>query len=205
MARRSDHTREELKAITLQTAKNIVEHDGFSKLTARRIAKEIGYAPGTIYNMFGSMDGLYFILSEQTLNALLKTLSDPKVYSAEVKTSDNLKIMAKEYMGFAKKNRQLWLMIFNHVLPKGEKAPEWYRSKIQNLFLPLERLLEPLFTTAQSHEKKLAARALWASVHGICLMDETDKIALISDESSLDLAEYLIDNFISGIESNNYV
>ena len=202
MARRSDHTREELKAITLQTAKNIVENEGFSKLTARRIAKEIGYAPGTIYNMFGSMDGLYFVLSEQTLNGLLQTLSKPSLYSYEAKTSDNLKVMARTYMGFAKENRQLWLMIFNHVLPKGEKAPEWYRDKIQNLFIPLEKLLEPLFTQSQSHEKKLAARALWASVHGICFMEETDKIALISDENSFDLAKYLIDNFVSGIESN---
>ena len=201
MARRSDHTREDLKSITLEIAKKIVENEGFSKLTARRIAKEIGYAPGTIYNIFGSMDGLYFSLSEQTLDSLLQKLSDSSLYSQEAGTAENLKIMAKEYMGFAKNNKQLWLMIFNHTLPQGEDAPEWYSDKVKNLFIPLEKLLDPIFDKDQSREKTTAARVLWSSVHGICFMDETDKMTLISNESSLDLAYYLIDNFISGIQN----
>lgn len=200
MARRSDHTRRELKSITLKTAKEIVENEGFSKLTARRIAKEIGYTPGTIYNIFGSMDGLYFCLSEQTLNDLSQKLSDPSLYSKKAAVSDNIKIMAEEYMKFAKDNKQLWLMIFNHTLPQGEDAPEWYSDKVKNLFTPLEKLLTPLFASDKTREKITAARVLWSSVHGICFMDETDKMTLISDESSLDLANYLIDNFISGIE-----
>jgi hypothetical protein len=48
----------------------------------------------------------------------------------------------------------------------------------------------------------MAARVLWASVHGICFLKETGKIPLISNqENPPDMTGYLIDNFIAGIEA----
>ena len=58
MARRSDHSRDELKALILDCAREIAEEEGLRGLTARRIATEIGYAPGTIYNLFSNLDDL---------------------------------------------------------------------------------------------------------------------------------------------------
>ena len=75
MARRNDHTREELKDLIIEESWRIIEKHGFEGLTARRIAKNIGYAPGTIYNMFISMDDLYLQLNAKTLDLLLATLS----------------------------------------------------------------------------------------------------------------------------------
>ena len=43
MARRTDHSREELYENALAAAQNIVETDGFRALTARNVADAIGY------------------------------------------------------------------------------------------------------------------------------------------------------------------
>lgn len=45
MARRSDHSKEELKNLITQTAREIVQKDGFTALTARNLAQTIGYTP----------------------------------------------------------------------------------------------------------------------------------------------------------------
>ena len=45
MARRTDHTREELKDLIINAAWTIIETEGAPGLTARKLASAIGYAP----------------------------------------------------------------------------------------------------------------------------------------------------------------
>ncbi|GJL86182.1 MAG: TetR family transcriptional regulator [Micavibrio sp.] len=201
MARRSDHSRDELKEMILKASWDIVEKDGFIGLTARRIAKDIGYAPGTIYNIFKSMDDLCVEINGMTLDKLHDVLSKSDCYSPKKSPVQNMKRMAQLYREFAREYRAHWLMLFTHALPEGQKAPAWYQEKIARLFESLEGLLEPFYTARQLPKRKMAARALWAAVHGICLLEETGKIPAIDDqESPPDMTGYLIENFIAGIK-----
>ncbi len=201
MARRSDHTREELKEMILSASRRIVQKDGFSGLTARRIAKDISYAPGTIYNIFNSMDDLYLGVNSLTLDELHDILTGPECHDPKKTPVQNMKKMAQRYRAFAKKNKPHWLMLFTHALPEGRQAPTWYQEKIARLFEPLENLLEPFYAQQGSRKRKMAARVLWSSVHGLCFLEETGKIPLISDRESLpDMTGYLIDTFVSGME-----
>ena len=52
MARRSDHTREEIREMALVATEQIVSVAGFSALSARKIAKKIGYTVGSLYLLF---------------------------------------------------------------------------------------------------------------------------------------------------------
>ncbi len=202
MARRSDHTRDELKEVILNASWKIIEKHGFSGLTARRIANDIGYAPGTIYNIFSSMDDLYLAVNSMTLDKLYDTLSSTECQAPKKTPIQNIKKMAQLYRAFTKKHRSHWLMLFTYILPKGKKPPSWYQEKITRLFEPLENLLKPFYSEKQSRKRKMAARVLWASVHGICFLEETGKIPLISNqENPPDMTGYLIDNFVSGIQN----
>src|SRR6478736_441854 len=70
MARRSDHAPEELKRLALEAAEAIALEEGLRGLTVRRVAERIGYAPGTIYNLFANLDDLIVQLNGMTLDAL---------------------------------------------------------------------------------------------------------------------------------------
>ncbi|MCB9983872.1 MAG: hypothetical protein H6861_09420 [Rhodospirillales bacterium] len=70
----------------------------------------------------------------------------------------------------------------------------------KSIFFVLEDLLTPLFTQSQKQEKAIAARTLWSSVHGIYLMEETNKIGIIGNNPAADMANCLIDNFIAGLQ-----
>ena len=75
MARRADHSREELYDNALAAAQRIVETDGFRALTARSVADAIGYSPGTLYNLFENLDDLIIHLNGRTLDALYDRLA----------------------------------------------------------------------------------------------------------------------------------
>ena len=202
MARRNDHTRDELRALILEAAWSTIEKEGFEGLTARHIAKQIGYAPGTIYNLFDSMDDLYQQLNARTLDLLYEALSSPACNKSHQTPVQNIKKMAALYMAFAQKNKPYWLLLFNHYLSEEQTSKDWYQKKIGRLFLPLENLLEPLFTTEQAQKRKTAARVLWASVHGLCILQETGKISVTSEKSSApDMLEYLINTFVAGFSA----
>ena len=203
MARRSDHTRDELKEMIIKVSSKTIEKEGFEKLTARRIAKDIGYTPGTIYNLFDSMADLYLEINGITLDKLYEVLSSDKCRSDKKTPIQNMKKMAQLYKDFSEDNRAHWLMLFTYRLPEGKELPDWYQEKITRLFMPLEDLLQPYYSPQQSRKRKMAARTLWASVHGIFFLEETGKITLVANqESPSTMTNYLIDNFIYGIEKN---
>ena len=54
MARRNDHTRDELKEMAISAGQSIIIHEGFNKFSARKVARNIGYTVGTIYNIVGN-------------------------------------------------------------------------------------------------------------------------------------------------------
>jgi len=201
MARRKDHSRDELKDLILDKSWTIVGKNGFAALTARRIAGEIGYTPGTIYNLFQSMDDLYLAVNRRTLDLLYSVLSDPECNNPKKPPVENMKKMAASYLRFSAEYRQHWLMLFNHRMPEHRQTGNLHQGKVELLFVPLENLLQAYFPPRQSQKRKMAARVLWASVHGLCFLQETGKISLVDDKAPPSaMAEYLIDTFIAGIE-----
>ncbi len=200
MARRSDHTRDELKKLILDESWKIVAEEGFEALTARRIAKNIGYAPGTIYNLFSAMNALYLTINGQTLDLLYNALNHPVCNDLNKTPIENMKAMAEQYLKFVREYRPYWLMLFNPELADNRMENEWYQAKIERLFLPLERQLESYFPPAREKKKKMAARVLWASVHGLSFLQETRRLSIVSEkEKAPDMAGFLIDTFITGI------
>ena len=68
MGRRSIHTPDELRELIIEATTEIVEQVGLEGLSAREIAKRVGYSPGTLYNVFGSYDELLLRVNARTLD-----------------------------------------------------------------------------------------------------------------------------------------
>ena len=51
MGRRADHSRDELHSLALDAACRIVDDQGMDALTARGVARAIGYSPGSLYTI----------------------------------------------------------------------------------------------------------------------------------------------------------
>lgn len=202
MARRADHSREELYENALAAAQHIVETDGFRALTARSVADAIGYSPGTLYNLFANLDDMIVHLNGRTLDALHDRLADGSV--AE-QTEARLGQLLDGYLGFLTDYPRLWNVLFEYVLPDGQTPPEWYARKVERVLGLLEAALAPLFDTSEIDARNNAARTLWAGLHGICSLSSSGKLQVVSSQSVRVMAEGLVKNYIAGLRVNRKI
>lgn len=165
MARRHDHTPEALRALLLQATRAIITAKGGRGLTARALAARVGYAPGTIYNVFPDMDGLLLAVHGETLAALGAALQQ-----TIVKTPSGfmrIQALAQTYCRFAEANAPLWLALF--AAPHRGRLPRWYQQQLQALFTLLEEQLRLCLGQGVA-ESRRTARLLWACLHGITML-----------------------------------
>nr|WP_051547979.1 TetR/AcrR family transcriptional regulator [Sneathiella glossodoripedis] len=184
----------------LQEARKQVIEVGIRSVSARKIAREIGYSVGTLYNFFKDFDDLIMHLNAQTMNALLENLQ--RVDLANIETPEQrLEMLAHAYILYTRKNQNLWNCVFEFRLPDENKRPDWYREKIALLLSLIANIIEPLFGDHGDKAKMASAWVLWSSFHGICsiaYVERNDKIAI---ETAEEFTNNLILNYFQGIRS----
>lgn len=196
MARRSDHSREELYELVLAAATEIVETDGFRALTARNVADAIGYSAGTLYNLFANLDDLILHINGRTLDRVYDRLSREKLTGMATQDISNL---LNVYLRFIEAHPNLWAQIFEHNWAEDDVLPQWYLRKIDKGLSILENALTPIFSKNSEAEIKNAARVLWAGLHGIVSLSTSGKLEFVSNESVADMAKSLASNYVAGL------
>ncbi len=195
MARRSEHSQDEIKEMVLQAAETIVVEQGFYKLKVRSVAMEIGYTVGSIYMVFDNMADLIMHVKGRTLDDIAEQLNAVDNSSTPEQA---IVLLATTYLSFARDNFNRWRMIFEHQLAEGETVPDWYQQKVNQIFSLVELQFKLLAAKHTDEQSKQAARALWSGVHGICTLSLTGKLDLLGVDNIENTVVLLVDNFING-------
>ena len=195
MARRSEHSQEEIKEMVLKAAETIVIDEGFAELKVRKVAMEIGYTVGSIYMVFDNMADLIMHVKGRTLDDIADQL---KQVINDDHAEQTIEQLAKTYLTFASQNFNRWSMIFEHRLTEDEAVPDWYQQKVDHIFSLVELQFKQLETSHSEEQSKQAARALWSGVHGICTLSLTGKLDLLGVNNVENTVELLVVNFIKG-------
>lgn len=135
MARRNNHTREELVALTLDRVKQFLDTHSYHELSLRKVATMIGYVPSTLVNVFGNYNLLLLHVVAQTLDELAQEAQ--QAVKSTTYPKDALYQLAYCYHDFAKRNPYRWQLIFEHNM-NGEMLPEWQAQRINNMTSMLE-------------------------------------------------------------------
>lgn len=193
MARRNDHTREELINLTLDQVKTFLSSHSYHELSLRKLATMIGYVPSTLVNVFGSYNLLLLHAVAQTLDELaqeatLAVKDCPDPYQALFK-------LAFCYHDFAIKNPYRWQLIFEHNM-NGEPLPEWQTERIDHMTSMLERLLRLIAPKRTEDEVLKASRVLWSGVHGITLLSVDNKFFANQEMDGKDLIHNLLSQYL---------
>jgi AcrR family transcriptional regulator len=196
MARRSEHTKEELKEMAINAGHNIVKSQGFTGFSARKVAAEIGYTVGTIYHVFGTHDLLIIHINARTLDnwysALSKLIKDKK---KPLSIND----LAKFYIEYSASHYNEWSALFEHTAHESENIPDWYIPKMRRFFDLVESLVSP-YVGGNKKSARRAARVLWAGIHGICVLSFSKKLDLVESESTAILAKSFVNNYLRGLQ-----
>ena len=200
MAKRSEHSLEELKALVLKAAETIVIEEGFSALKVRRVATEIGYTVGSIYMVFKNMADLIMHINAKTLDAIAAELK--QVQDCNIEPS--IETLAIAYLGYANQNFNRWRNVFENSFSAETKTPDWYQEKFDNVFALVDAQFAKFKPELAEGLRKRAARALWCGIHGICVLSlkgELDKTDINDAEETIVL---LVSSFMEGwIEHTN--
>jgi AcrR family transcriptional regulator len=192
MARRSAHTPEELRQLILSAAQGIIEKDGLVGLSAREIARAIGYSPGTLYNIFENIDDVLLTLQTQMVARLIDVMN---AVPDTTTPTEMIGSLARAYLDFALDNRLMWNLLFTH----QAAAPVALIDNIKAVGAIVTRPVAELMPTASASANELAAKALWAGIHGVTAIAVTDKGPTLNPATAHVFVDQLVSTYTRGL------
>lgn len=195
MPRRNEHSREELRDLAVRAVMEIAEARGPDAVTARRVAERIGYTPGMLYHLFADRDEMVLRANARTLDQLALVMEKA---SARREPARALEAICRQYLKAARENGRRWELVFEHRMKNGVPVPDWYQARIDHLFALVEKPFRALAPERKAVEVTLAARTLWSSVHGVCLLAITGKLDVGGPVDERKVVTSLVNNYVKG-------
>ncbi|MGB3621941.1 TetR/AcrR family transcriptional regulator [Ketobacter sp. MCCC 1A13808] len=195
MARRNDHSKEEVQSMAIEATRTLISREGIDGVSARKVAQEIGYTVGTLYQNFDNIHDLILHANAFSLSELLAELEN-----ASILTRNKLNLVtaiADAYLEYAQTHERQWSAIFKHALPQDQLMPDWYQTRIDALFSVIEVALHTLAPQRDRKSIQIAARTLWSGVHGICILHVGDKLYSHSIATPSLLIKSLVTHFLN--------
>lgn len=159
----------EVRKQALQAAGELLAERGLKGMQARTIAARAGLSVGSIYKLFGDIDDLIRELNLETYRALavhhVSALEAAGL--ADDRVVERLMVLARAYIEFVVTQNARWTALLSFNRRQAGGGPRAYTDTENELFGIVESVLEPAPGFGAPDFRARAARALWASVHGI--------------------------------------
>ncbi|MBB4303762.1 AcrR family transcriptional regulator [Rhodobium orientis] len=192
--------REALKKRYVEEAGKIIATEGLSALTARRLAGNLAVAVGTTYNLFANLDEIVVAVNGTTLDGLAAAIAAKPLPAESVEAA--LIALSDRYLGFVRKNRNLWQALFE-MAPPGEGNEAFpNQPRFEALFAVVEGVLTPLFLPGEEAARARSARVLWAGLHGISMLALGQRLAPLGVATAEDLVETLVCCHVAGLRAD---
>jgi AcrR family transcriptional regulator len=198
MGRRSSHKPDELRELIIKAATELLEQEGLGGMSAREVAKRIGYSAGTLYNVFDDLDDLILTVECNLLDQLAARL---RAVPIDPSPTEHLCQVAAAYLAFTQANPKLWNLLFEHHMPPNWQVPAAYKTRLEDLLHQLEGCLSAVLVDAPPERIHRAARVLWSSIHGITSLATADKLPLVTTDSASALIDDLVRTFVAGLST----
>ncbi|WP_270375774.1 TetR/AcrR family transcriptional regulator [Marinicauda sp. Alg238-R41] len=154
--------RDRVIAATLE----LLEEQGSQGLQARLIARRTGLSVGSLYKLVGDVEEIAREANLRTFRELFDILVAALRAAEGASLHRQLMALSRAYLDFvqAHPRRMEAVITFRHTT--GE-PPDWYQKAEDDLFAILEDRLSELPGARDREQRFVAARAVWAAVHGI--------------------------------------
>jgi AcrR family transcriptional regulator len=190
MARRADHTPEELRELIVNAAQVLILSEGIEKLSARSLSRQIGYAPGTLYNHFKDLDDIVTAVNARTLAGVAQA------FAAAAPADDpraRLHNYADAFIDFIDAHPRLWQALFEFKREEGAPIPDWYRQSIEGLANAIAPSFKALRPSASDREAAEAGKLVFASIHSVTSLQKSGRLALLLDRDTREVVHELVD------------
>lgn len=181
MARRSDHTPQELRTLLVEQGHALISESGFAKFSAREAARRAGYSVGTIYNVFGSLDGYLLAINSRTFHLWADWLEQALAGVAADGTA-RPRALVHAYFDFAARHPNAWTAIYDHRHDPARQVPAEDSAARARLTGIVDReVVAWLGGTGEDEDTRRLVRSLIATVHGHCALWLTGSYAAMQE------------------------
>lgn len=195
MSRPLRQPREELRKSIIDTTKGILDRDGVEGLSARAIAREIGYTAASIYNVFESMSDILMEVNRETLIEL-QTMFEGLPMGAAPR--ERLLALCLGYVVFMKQNPARWSALFAGTRQRTT-FPEWYVGAIDELKGRLGTLLVEYAHDLSPEAALRLAENLFVAIHGVVSLDVGLRLDMFTSRSAEEMAISALDITLAGL------
>jgi len=170
MGRRSSLSPDQLKEVIVGATRSVIESKGLSGLSARKVARMIGYSPGTIYNVFANLDALLFEVEVRVLADIRQRL---EAAVTDGPGDDALRRLVAAYTGYAEQYPLCWSLLFEHRTGREVPVPAEFTEHVGAIVGMFERVYR---TRAEAPG---AGRRAFAALNGLILLTISPKFELV--------------------------
>jgi AcrR family transcriptional regulator len=140
---------------------------GLASLSARTIAKSVGFSAPSLYNYFADFDEIVIAANSRTLALLDERLTATATANADEGVADRFFALALAYMQFTQDEPRRWLALFEHQLPEGRELPPEHKLEHYILFRHIEAPLSEVMPGESVEELRMISRTIYSAVHGV--------------------------------------
>jgi AcrR family transcriptional regulator len=196
--------REEISERVLAIAEVLLNEGGMDNLKARTIAEQAGISVGSVYNLFADLDGVHRAVNMRLLDRLGAAGAAAMADLSQRGITDvrqRLLALAGAYVRFVEAHPGSWpaLLAFNRRRPTLSE-PDAYESRLDQLFEIIARVLAGGDFDLDDDTRRIAARTLWSSVHGIVTSGYAARSVRRQADEIDQQIELLVAVFIRGLE-----
>lgn len=165
---RMTRRRDERRAAILAAARSFAEQDGWASVTTRRLAEAIEYTQPVIYTHFASMDAVIDAVAVEGFGELARELQRARANASDPSLA--VTALAQAYLRYAKAHPAMYEAMF----VRGTALVFADQATVPQLlagFAELRAAVEPFADNPDT-----VAELLWASLHGLTMLVNTQRI-----------------------------
>ena len=189
---RRQREKENIRSRILEEARLLFFEKGYDNASIRNIAERIEYSVGTIYLHFKDKDSIFHALKLEGFGLLMAKM---QVLESVEHPFERLKAMGTIYLDFAKKNSELYDLMFILRAPMNclEEHEGWLEGKKTFDFLiKIVKECQEIGQFRNHADAETLAFSIWSSVHGIAALIVRDRCRVVSEEKreTIDVKAY---------------
>lgn len=192
--------REKTRAKLLAAVEATIAKAGLAEVQARKVADDAGCSVGTLYNIYGDIDGLILAANTRTLADLGATLRVAQRRAQGRDIESRLMALAVAYLDFATVNQKRWRAVFEQRLRDDYPVPASYIDDRRGLLALIEAEIAAAIPNEEAAARDDAARALFSATHGNVLLALDAKLGPFEPDRCERQIRFLVHHVVAGLE-----
>lgn len=193
-----------LRERILDTSRHLLFTEGYSSLSMRKIAKEVGASATSIYLYFENKDHLVHTLIEESVEELSVFIEQGA--ALQYLTIDKFETIIRSHVDFAFNNPEKYQVIYMVQSSKMTRYPKEKFRKARRGYALLESVINQGIEEGlmELDEPMIAAYSIWAQLHGVITVVLNQRLDSRIDREKFieESIEHIVQGFLTRITTS---